>query len=207
MPEVPIDIAKFDDWCQEFPGMYVLNVRGSSSMIHLAGCGHYTYEEPVAYAEKWVSADLLDLERRAAQLGVPSPLCSDCLRISRRKFIESLGATCANWTWSWSFVNHDRRLVIFGAWDAYSTPEGDLIMSENWRFNERLQKQNSGYSQSREHLRLIEEEGYSLATFPMEMKNAKKHVENDGEPAKIGKFVPEIAERKLEKRGADWFAM
>src|SRR5687768_11323259 len=28
---------------------------------------------------------------------------------SRKQFIENLGATCANWNWSWSFVNHDEK--------------------------------------------------------------------------------------------------
>ena len=36
---------------------------------------------------------------------------------SRRAFIESVGATCQNWQWSWSFVNHSERFVAFGAWD------------------------------------------------------------------------------------------
>ncbi|HCB1572990.1 TPA: HNH endonuclease, partial [Klebsiella quasipneumoniae] len=37
--------------------------------------------------------------------------------MNRKQFIQSRGATCRNWTWSWSFINHDDQLVIFGAWD------------------------------------------------------------------------------------------
>jgi len=37
--------------------------------------------------------------------------------MSRKKFIESVGATCDNWNWSWSFVNHKDRFVVFGLWD------------------------------------------------------------------------------------------
>ncbi|HIH0854662.1 HNH endonuclease, partial [Vibrio cholerae] len=29
--------------------------------------------------------------------------------MSRKKFMESVGATCSNWNWSWSFVNHEER--------------------------------------------------------------------------------------------------
>lgn len=30
---------------------------------------------------------------------------------SRKQFIKSQGATCDNWTWSWSFVNHDKKIL------------------------------------------------------------------------------------------------
>ena len=43
--------------------------------------------------------------------------------MKRKQFIESFGATCKNWTWSWSFVNHDEKLVIFGAWDDHTLKE------------------------------------------------------------------------------------
>ncbi|MBZ6758337.1 HNH endonuclease, partial [Klebsiella grimontii] len=26
--------------------------------------------------------------------------------MNRKQFIQSRGATCRNWTWSWSFINH-----------------------------------------------------------------------------------------------------
>lgn len=38
---------------------------------------------------------------------------------TRKAFIKSEGATCKNWTWSWSFVNHQERKIIFGAWDIH----------------------------------------------------------------------------------------
>ena len=37
--------------------------------------------------------------------------------MNRKQFIQSQGATCNNWNWSWSFISHDRQIVIFGAWD------------------------------------------------------------------------------------------
>ncbi|MCW0312025.1 hypothetical protein NB694_001825 [Pantoea ananatis] len=30
--------------------------------------------------------------------------------MNRKQFIQSEGATCSNWTWSWSFVNHENDL-------------------------------------------------------------------------------------------------
>lgn len=38
--------------------------------------------------------------------------------MNRKQFIQSRGATCRNWMWSWSFINHDEQFVIFGAWDS-----------------------------------------------------------------------------------------
>lgn len=35
--------------------------------------------------------------------------------VSRKAFIESHGATCRSWTWSWSFVNHDDQMIILSA--------------------------------------------------------------------------------------------
>ncbi|ENZ7924401.1 TPA: hypothetical protein ACR599_005716 [Klebsiella variicola] len=37
--------------------------------------------------------------------------------MNRKQFILSCGATCRNWMWSWSFINHDEQMVVFGAWD------------------------------------------------------------------------------------------
>lgn len=35
--------------------------------------------------------------------------------MNRKQFIQGQGATCKNG--SWSFISHDRQIVIFGAWD------------------------------------------------------------------------------------------
>ena len=84
--------------------------------------------------------------------------------MNRKQFIESQGATCKNWTWSWSFVNESKRLVIFGAWDKNTSGKTAKILSEDWE-TERGHKQ-PGYAQALEHIRLIEEDGYRLMTFP-----------------------------------------
>ena len=53
--------------------------------------------------------------------------------MSRKKFIESQGATCKNWTWSWSFINEAKKFIIFGAWDVYDEGNMTLIFSEDWK--------------------------------------------------------------------------
>ena len=60
--------------------------------------------------------------------------------MNRKQFIQSRGATCRNWTWSWSFINHDDQLVIFGAWDVERDQERAVILREDWEYNARLRK-------------------------------------------------------------------
>jgi len=124
--------------------------------------------------------------------------------MSRKKFIESQGATCKNWTWSWSFINKKKRIIIFGAWDTSTDGDTSLILSDTWRTSAAGRKQ-PGYEQSREHIRLIEEEGYELQTFPLIYSDAYKD-ENGAGPAKIGGFVPELKEKILKKVGGKWYA-
>jgi 5-methylcytosine-specific restriction enzyme A len=119
--------------------------------------------------------------------------------MTRKQFIESHGATCKNWNWSWSFINESERLVIFGAWDRYTNGKTALILSEDWRVTWRDQK-SKGYDESRERIRLIEEEGYRLMTFPMQ------HSEDEEGPVKIAGFTPELTEKKLTRIGASWYA-
>jgi 5-methylcytosine-specific restriction protein A len=123
---------------------------------------------------------------------------------SRKQFVESQGATCQNWTWSWSFVNHAKKIVIFGAWDVNTTGNTSLILSESWRHNQKGQK-NAAYNQSREHIRLIEEEGYLLQTFPIIYSDAYQD-ENGIGPAKIAGFVPKLKQRSLIRVDKNWYA-
>ena len=124
--------------------------------------------------------------------------------MTRRQFIESVGATCQNWQWSWSFVNHAARFVIFGAWDRNTKGRRSMILSEDWRTNARG-KRNPGYQQSREHVRLVEEERYQLKTFPMEYSDARKNDTGIG-PATIGGFTAELTDRSLSRIGNAWYA-
>lgn len=124
--------------------------------------------------------------------------------MTRREFVESVGATCSNWQWSWSFVNHAERFVIFGAWDRNTTGRRSMILSESWMTNN-LGRKNPGYQQSRDHIRLVEEEGYALKTFPMEYSDARKSEDGIG-PATIGGFTPKLSDRTITKIGNAWYA-
>ncbi len=123
--------------------------------------------------------------------------------MNRKQFIESQGATCKNWSWSWSFINETEKFIIFGAWDKYDSGNKALIFSKDWAISHKG-KRSQGYRQSREHIRLIEEEGYQLKTFPMEYTVAD---ENDEEaPAKIKGFTPELSPKKLIRIENNWYA-
>lgn len=124
--------------------------------------------------------------------------------MNRKQFIESHGATCRNWTWSWSFVNEEKKVVIFGAWDLNTEGNTSLILSEKWRVSRKGRKQPA-YEQSREHIRLVEEEGYRLMTFPMKYSDANKNEDGIG-PAKIEGFEPKLTEKSVKRVGGNWYA-
>lgn len=124
--------------------------------------------------------------------------------MSRKQFIESQGATCNNWTWSWSFVNHEEKIVIFGAWDINTKGNMALIFSADWKINSKGRK-SPGFDQSLEHIQLVEKQGYTLKTFPMKYSNANKD-ENDIGPAKIEDFTPRVDLKHLERVGNNWYA-
>ena len=84
--------------------------------------------------------------------------------MSRKTFIESVGATCKNWQWSWSFINSNEGFIAFGAWDRNTEGTKTLIFSEEWQSSAPDGRKPPGYSQSREHIRLIENENYKLMT-------------------------------------------
>lgn len=124
--------------------------------------------------------------------------------MSRRQFIESHGATCRNWTWSWSFVNENEKWVIFGAWDHLRDGNRSLIFSENWQRDHRGRKKNA-YNQSREHIRLVEERGYQLKTFPQKKSDSNKD-QNGVSPPKIGSFDPTLTNKFLIRVGDNCYA-
>jgi 5-methylcytosine-specific restriction protein A len=124
--------------------------------------------------------------------------------MNRKQFIESHGATCRNWTWSWSFINEKQKIIIFGAWDVYTEGNTALILSEDWEYSQKGKKQPA-YKQSREHIRLIEEEGYELKTFPIKYSDANKDEAGYG-PAKIEGFEPILTKKTLKRVGNSWYA-
>ncbi|HEC73711.1 MAG TPA: HNH endonuclease [Methylophaga aminisulfidivorans] len=123
---------------------------------------------------------------------------------SRKQFILSQGADCDNWTWSWSFVNHKKKEVIFGAWDIHLQGGKCLIFKETWDQNVDGRK-SAGYSQSFEHIRLVEEEGYRLKTFTLIHSNANKDSKGNG-PAKMDGFIEDLQYKELQKISNCWYA-
>lgn len=124
--------------------------------------------------------------------------------LNRKTFIEAQGATCQNWQWSWSFINETAKVIIFGAWDIHTEKGISLILSEVWEINSKGRKP-PGYNQSREHIRLIEEDGYQLKTFPIFYSDANKDEKGVG-PSKIDGFVPELTNKVLLKNKDEWYA-
>ncbi|UAK18529.1 HNH endonuclease [Kluyvera sp. CRP] len=123
--------------------------------------------------------------------------------MNRKQFIQSHGATCSNWTWSWSFVNHDKKMVIFGAWDVQKEQERSVILRERWRTKvvDGRERKNLGYIQAIEHIQLIAE-GYDLFTFDMEQGRN----DEDRDVAVIKRFTPKLEKRYLRKEGTVWYA-
>jgi len=120
--------------------------------------------------------------------------------MSRKEFIASLGATCKNWTWSWSFIDEPNKRIIFGAWDIYTEGGKALILDEAWRIDPKGAT-SKGYPQSREHVRLIEEEGYRLFIFPIIFGGYR-----DNGTSIMKGFTPEISEKKILRIGKQWYA-
>ena len=112
--------------------------------------------------------------------------------MSRKRFIESHGAECRNWNWSWSFVNRTKRFVIFGEWqnDPEITKIG-VILDSRWEYNNG--RKQCGYGQAMRHIRLIQNDGYELKTFPMTMKLPRMK----NTTAKMAGFTPHLTTKSL----------
>ena len=120
--------------------------------------------------------------------------------MNRKQFIQSRGANCRNWTWSWSFINHDDQLVIFGAWDVERDQERAVILREEWEYNARLRK-NPGYTQAVEHI------GYILGRYDLYTFNMVQATSPDApDVAVIQDFERRLEKRFLRKEGAVWYA-
>lgn len=117
--------------------------------------------------------------------------------MNRKQFIQSHGATCSNWNWSWSFVNHDKKMVIFGAWDVQKEQERSVILRERWKTKvvDGRTRKNLGYIQAIEHIQLIAE-GYDLFTFDMEQGRN----DEDRDVAVIKRFTLNLKSVTFEKK-------
>lgn len=125
--------------------------------------------------------------------------------MNRKKFIESLGATCQNWNWSWSFISEKKKWIIFGAWDKNTDEDNTtLIFSKKWEYNY-AKRRNLAYQESLKHIQLVESGEYSLMTFPIIYSGKKQDKKGFG-PATIKRIIPDLKKRKLLKNGDEWFA-
>jgi hypothetical protein len=72
---------RFLKWRINQPESFVLNIRGNSSMLHRAGCGHFEFKdmEKVTFALKRASIEKEELEVWVkGQSGMEYRVCSDC---------------------------------------------------------------------------------------------------------------------------------
>jgi len=106
--------------------------------------------------------------------------------------------------WSWSFVNVDEQTVIFGAWDKNTEGSRSLILSEAWA-KSRAGRKSPAFTQSREHILLVEEQGYKLLTFPIIFSDELQDEDGFG-PAKIKGFEPILTPKSLVRVGRSWYA-
>ncbi|TBC12651.1 HNH endonuclease [Rhizobium ruizarguesonis] len=124
--------------------------------------------------------------------------------MNRKAFIQSHGAECRNWNWSWSFINEAERFIIFGMWQDAETKKLGLILHKGWEISAKGRK-NNGYGQAIEHIRLIEEEGYQLKTFPM-IGEPRNPEEGELSASKIIEFTPELSDARLIELPDGWYA-
>src|SRR5688572_12862632 len=154
-------------------------------------------------------SSILDLrfkrKRTAKQRGPADPKYFKGGRsTSRKQFIESLGGTCANWYSAWSFVNHDSKKIFFGAWQDFIKGNRALIFSNDWKF--RRGARQRPWSESRENVRLIEDEGYTLHVYTMILDpNAESEFELGAR--RIGAILNDVAQAGLLRDGGDWYAV
>ncbi|MDF7630741.1 HNH endonuclease [Erwiniaceae bacterium L1_55_4] len=123
--------------------------------------------------------------------------------MNRKQFILSKGATCANWMWSWSFIDHNDMKVIFGAWDTEAGEEREVILRDSWKSITRdgKQRRQPGYVQALEHLEYVKQ-GYELYTFVM----GHSLSEYSEDISRIKKFSHHLQLRYLVQEEGVWYA-
>ena len=123
--------------------------------------------------------------------------------LSRRAFIEAQGATCRNWTWSWSFVNHVERFVIFGVWSDHEEDDEGLILGKDWATGPNGRR-SPGFSEALTHVKLVSEDGYALLTFPQHAERNSEGAIPTGKARSIAGFEPLLERRFLWETDDGW---
>lgn len=121
---------------------------------------------------------------------------------SRKQFRESLGATCKNTQWSWSWVNHKERIVYFGASDVHEKGDVQLILSRHWQKNLKG-RTNPGFAEAVENIGLVSDKGYALYTF----RQFEKKFDEETGRVKIVGFEQNLEQRFLFEADDGWYAL
>ncbi|MCD9544296.1 HNH endonuclease [Photobacterium carnosum] len=125
--------------------------------------------------------------------------------MSRKKFMESYGATNRNARYGWAFVNNEDKEVYFGAWDVNTDRDRSLIFAMDWEFNNKGRRVNA-FGEALEYIKLVENEGYSLRTFPIIWDEDNDAYADTGS-AKIKGYIEEVSDMSLEIIGGDYYAV
>ncbi len=78
-----------------------------------------------------------------------------------------------------------------------------LILSGKWQFKD-TGRTTLGNPQSREHIRLVAQAGFSMMTFPMKWSNSRQDEDGNGPPV-IDDFPLVPSTRGLLQTGNDWY--
>ncbi len=119
--------------------------------------------------------------------------------------MESYGATNRNSRYGWAFVNHEEKQVYFGAWDVNTDRDRSLIFSMDWEFNNEGRRVNA-FGEALEYIKLVENAGYSLRTFPIIWDEDNDRYADKGS-AKIKKYIEEVSDMSLEIIDSDYYAV
>ena len=123
--------------------------------------------------------------------------------MSRKSFLLSRGFTCANWAWSWAFINERERFIAFGLWDEYNVPgKSGLILHKDWKQSEKGHE-NRGYKEAIRYIELIEQHNFALYTFLM---YEAPRTEYDSGPVKISNIQKELVPKRLLALPGGWYA-
>ncbi len=121
--------------------------------------------------------------------------------VRRTRYLKSLGFECKNWRWSWSFVNHEKRIVAFGALDYETNGNRTRILAEEWKIHPDTQLMRRAYRQATEHINLIQKQGYEFQMF-----RQFGALNSDGSESLIG-VEPGLHRAELIPYGHDWFGV
>lgn len=118
-------------------------------------------------------------------------------KIKRIRLLEKYGITNVNHR-AWSFVNHEKRIVFFGAWKNLTEKHRAMILSKDWE--EEVDGTIKGnYTTACRHIELIES-GYDLYIFIQE----GKHLDNGN--SKLDVVYNNIEKAELVRINDEWYA-